>query len=90
MGGFSLTLLEAMACGVPVIAFGLFDVPEYVGQEGVLVKPRDFQELADEMIRLLLDPALNGKLGDRCHNRSLGFSWEKMCSETIQCYKDLL
>ena len=90
VGGFSLTLLEAMACGVPVIAFGLFDVPEYVGKVGVLVKPGDFQELADEMIHLLVDATLNEKLGDLCHHRSLDFSWEKMCSETIECYKNLL
>ena len=85
-----MTLLEAMACGVPVIAFGLFDVPEYVGKVGVLVRPGDFQELADEMIHLLVDATLNEKLGDLCHHRSLDFSWEKMCSETIECYKNLL
>lgn len=90
MGGFSLTLLEAMACGVPVIAFGLFDVPEYVGNDGVLVDPGDFQDLTDEMIRLLLDATLNEKLSGASFRRSLDFSWEKMSLETIELYKSLL
>ncbi len=90
MGGFSLALLEAMACGVPVIAFDLFDVPEYVGKDGVLVKPGDFQELSDEMIRLLLDETLNEKVGNLGLHKSLDFSWEKMSLETIELYKNLL
>jgi glycosyltransferase involved in cell wall biosynthesis len=90
MGGFTLTLLEAMACGVPVLAFDIFEVAEYVGKVGVLVKPGDFQELSDEMIRLLLDATLNEKLAEQSHRESLNFSWEKMSSETIECYKNLL
>jgi glycosyltransferase involved in cell wall biosynthesis len=90
MGGFSLTILEAMACGVPVIAFGLLDVPEYIGNAGILVKPGDFQELADQTIRLLLDQTLNEKLRNKSLQKSLNFSWEKMSLETIEIYKNLL
>jgi len=90
MGGFSLTLLEAMECGTPIIAFGLLDVPEYIGKEGILVKPGDFQELADETIRLLLDETLHDKLKSKSLQKGLDFSWEKMASETAEIYKDLL
>jgi glycosyltransferase involved in cell wall biosynthesis len=90
VGGFSLTLLESMACGTPVIAFGALDAPEYVGKEGVLVKPNDFHSLADETIRLLLDQKAKNELRKRSIEKSRNFSWEKMTSEIVEVYKELM
>lgn len=90
MGGFSLTLLEAMACGTPVIAFDLLDVPEYIGKDGILVKPGNFQGLVDEIIRLLIDETLSENFGNSSIQKSKDFSWEKMSLETINVYKDFL
>ncbi len=90
MGGFSLTLLESMACGTPVIAFDVLDAPDYIGTDGILVKPNDFQGLADETIRLLLDENLSSKLSKQSIDKSLNFSWEKMALEIIDVYKDLM
>ena len=89
-GGFSLTLLESMACGTPVVAFDLLDVPEYVGREGILVKPKDFGGLADETIRVLLDEKLCQDLSERSVKKSMDFSWEKLALETLDVYKELM
>jgi len=89
LGGFSLTLLEAMACGTPVVAFDLLDVPEYVGKDGVLVKPNDFQGLAEKTINILNSQKLSDSLSERAFERSLDFSWEKMSLETAEVYNDL-
>ena len=90
MGGFSLTLLESMACGTPVIAFDLLDVPEYVGKDGILVKPNDFKGLSDEIIRVLLDEKLRNTLSGRVLEKSLNFSWRKMFRETVGVYNELM
>ncbi len=90
LGGFSLTLLEAMACGTPVIAFDLLDVPEYIEQDGVLVKPNDFNALADATIQLLSDKKLSKKLSEISIKKSRHFSWGKMALETLETYKELI
>jgi len=90
LGGFSLTLLESMACGTPVVAFNLLDVPEYAGRAVVLVEPNNFEELADSTIRLLLDEKLRYSLSVRSLQESSQFSWRKMGSETVQIYNKLL
>ena len=90
MGGFSLTLLEAMACGTPVIAFDLMDAPEYVGNAGILVKPNDFQDLANEIVKLLHNKELINNLSKRSIEKTLGFSWQKMASETLEVYREVM
>jgi glycosyltransferase involved in cell wall biosynthesis len=91
LGGFSLTLLESMACGTPVIAFDVLDTPDYVGKtDGVLVKPNDFQGIVDQTVRLLLDENLRNKLSKRSIEKSFEYSWEKMALETVEVYKELI
>ena len=90
LGGFSLTLLESMACGTPVVAFNLLDVPEYAGKSVVLVEPNNFEELADQTISLLLDDKLHNSLSTRSLEESSQYSWQKMGSETVEIYNKLL
>lgn len=89
-GGFSLTLLEAMACCTPVVAFDLLDVPEYVGNGGIRVKPNDFQALANEIIRLLSDEKRRNDLAKESAKTSLNFSWQKMAMETLEVYREII
>ncbi len=90
LGGFSLTLLESMACGTPVIAFNLLDIPEYVEKDGILVAPNNFKALADQTIQLLLDDKLRKQLSKKSLEKSKSFSWKKMALETSKEYIDLL
>jgi glycosyltransferase involved in cell wall biosynthesis len=63
--GLPLSILEAMAAGLPVVASSVGGVPELVldGETGLLVPPGDSRSLAQAIERLLADPALRGRLG---------------------------
>ena len=53
--GFGLPIVEAMACGAPVVASNRAAMPELVGDAGLLVDPEDVGAMADAMARVLLD-----------------------------------
>ena len=63
--GIPNVLIEAMACGLPVITTGVSGIPELVvdGVNGLLVPPEDAPALADAMVRLHRDPDLAQRLG---------------------------
>jgi glycosyltransferase involved in cell wall biosynthesis len=63
--GFGITFVEAMALGVPCVAFRLGGIPEVVldGETGILVPPRDGRAFSDALVRLATDPPLRLKLG---------------------------
>lgn len=64
MEGLPQLLMEAMACGLPVVSTRIVGIPDLVidGETGLLVEPRDADELADALQRLLGDPALAERL----------------------------
>lgn len=80
--GFGLPLLEAMACGAPVIAARSSSLPEVVGDAGLLVDPLDTEELASAMLRLAQDPHLRQGLASLGQERAQAFSWERAAQET--------
>jgi glycosyltransferase involved in cell wall biosynthesis len=75
--GFGLTLLEAMACGTPVITSNVSSMPEVVGDAALLVEPADPEALAAAMLSVFTDDALAVDLGGRGRVRASLFSWEK-------------
>lgn len=85
--GFGLPVLEAMACGVPVIAADTASLPEVVGDAGLLVSPEDPLALAGTLERLLADPALRRVLRDRGLSRSAKFTWEETARKTLTVYR---
>lgn len=88
--GFGLPVVEAMACGCPVIASNVGSLPEIVSDAGILVKPRDIEGWTNAMYTVLTDETLRRKLSKRGLKRSRMFSWEKTARETIKCYIDIL
>jgi glycosyltransferase involved in cell wall biosynthesis len=70
--GVPLTVLEAMACGVPVVATAVGGVPDAVvdGVTGFLVPPRDVGALAGALLRVLRDPAGARRMGLAGHARA--------------------
>ncbi len=85
--GFGLPVLEAMQCGVPVVASRTSSLPEVVGEAGLLVDPRDEAALAEAMLRLLRDGALREELSRRSLERARLFSWEAAVRATVALYR---
>jgi glycosyltransferase involved in cell wall biosynthesis len=92
--GFSLPAIEAMACGVPLVATTGGALPEVVGTDGVtglLVPPDDPGSLAGAIGRLLDDAELRRRLGEAGRQRVLGrFTWQVTAAGTAAQYRALL
>lgn len=73
--GFGLPVLEAMACGTPVITSASSSLPELAGNAAVLVNPHDPEEIASALEQLRADPALRRSLAAQGPVRAAGFSW---------------
>ena len=82
--GFGLPVLEAMACGTPVIASRAASLPEVVGDAGLLFDPFDTAEMAAQIRRVIGDPALQGELRARGRAHAAGFSWKETARQTLE------
>jgi glycosyltransferase involved in cell wall biosynthesis len=87
--GFGLPVLEAMACGAPVLTSNVSSLPEVAGDAAVLVDPLDTQAIADALTRLLADGALRAELGARGVRRARDFSWQRTARETLGVLRNL-
>jgi glycosyltransferase involved in cell wall biosynthesis len=75
--GFGLPVLEAMACGVPVVTSNVSSLPEVVGDAALLVDPADVASIAYGIERLFADDALAKELRQRGLGRARLFSWDR-------------
>lgn len=80
--GFGIPMLEAMACGTPVIASDRTSMPEVAGDAALLVNPDDAEEIASAMARLADDAAFAAALRAKGLARVKAFSWERTAAET--------
>ncbi len=89
--GMPMSVLEAMAAGLPIVASAVGGVPELVGDAGILVPPRDERALTDAIASLLADPARRAQLGAAARERVLReFSIERFRAEHVALYERLL
>ena len=84
---FSLQIVEAMACGTPVISSNRKALPEILGDAGVYFDPGDESSLPDAMRRLAGDAALCATLRDRGIRRAATLSWDRTARETLSVYE---
>lgn len=88
--GFGLTLLEAMACGTPVITSRAASLPEVAGQAAVLFDPRSAAELEAAMVRIAGDAKLRESLREKGKTNVRRFSWEDAANQTARIYENVL
>jgi glycosyltransferase involved in cell wall biosynthesis len=84
--GFGLPLLEAMACGTPVIASNNTSIPEIVDSAALLVEGESAASIAEAMRTVLSSEALRDKLSMLGRRRAADFSWKKCARETVAAY----
>lgn len=88
--GFGIPVLEAMACGAPVITSNISSMPEISEGAGLLVDPYDIQAMAQAIKKLLVDKEMQKKMSEAGLQRARKFSWEKMALSTLELYREVL
>lgn len=87
---FSLPLVEAMACGTPILAARRTAIPEIAGDAAMYFDPDDPVALARLMERAAADAGLRADLRSRGFARVRQFSWRRTAEETLQVYEQVL
>ncbi len=88
--GFGLPILEAMACGCPVITSDHGSMAEVAGSAAILVDPNSSESIADGIMTLLHDSALRDRLVAKGHSRVKEFSWRSTAEQTLAVYREAL
>ncbi|KKU10543.1 MAG: Glycosyl transferase group 1 [Candidatus Woesebacteria bacterium GW2011_GWB1_45_5] len=84
--GYGIPILDAFACGVPVVTSNTASMPEVAGDAAVLVDPTDINSIADGIVKILKGPK---GLVDKGRERVKRFSWEKTAEMTLDVYNEL-
>lgn len=87
---FGLTILEAMAAGIPVLVSRNAGAAGLVqdGVNGLLLEdPRDITEIADKLKLLWMDGELQRRLGEKAHRTALQYTWSRVAQETLEVYQ---
>jgi glycosyltransferase involved in cell wall biosynthesis len=87
--GFGLPLLEAMACGVPVLSSNASSLPEVVGETAVQLSPHDQQAWSQTLLDLLVNPDNRKQMIKDGFRQARQFTWEQSAAQLIQIYASL-
>ncbi len=85
--GFGIPILEAMACGTPVVASNASSLPEVVGEAGLMVSPEDTEALAQALGQALQDTPLRRTLISRGYEQARRFTWERAAGQLLMAYR---
>jgi glycosyltransferase involved in cell wall biosynthesis len=87
--GFGIPLIEAMACGCPIVTADTCAPPEVVDGAAVLVDPLNVEDIAQGMRRVIVDQGLRESLIARGLQRAADFGWEKCAAEVLALFDRL-
>ncbi len=87
--GFGLPVLEAMACGTPVVCSNTSSLPEVAGDAALIVDPTDVRAFGGALRSLWDNPELRAQLGARGLRHVRQFSWERAAEETAAVYREV-
>jgi glycosyltransferase involved in cell wall biosynthesis len=86
--GFGMPVLEAMSLGIPVIVSRRGNLPDLVGDAGVIVEPDEVESIVTAMDRVLGDDGFATMLGTRARERALQFDWQRTAHAVRQVFED--
>jgi glycosyltransferase involved in cell wall biosynthesis len=86
---FGIPLLEAMACGTPVITSNTSSMPEIGGQDAILINPESSDEITEMMLRLEKDNAFYEQQRQIGLERAKLFSWRKTAEKLLKLYQEV-
>lgn len=89
---FPIAILEAMACGIPIVASKIGGIPDIVkdGKDGLLVPPKNQKALTDSIIYLLENEDIIRKMGKNGRGKVEDYSWERIAEETEKVYTEVI
>lgn len=88
--GFGLPILEAMACGCPVVCSKTTSLPEIAGDAALYFNPADINDVAEKIVELLTNEKLKTQLVKKGFDRNKQFSWQNCAEKTIEAYNKKL
>jgi glycosyltransferase involved in cell wall biosynthesis len=87
--GFGFPVIEAMAAGTPVLTSNVSSLPEIVGEDAVMVDPKDVHAIAEGLRRVLTDGALRERLIGSGRARAAGYTWEATARRTAEVLRSV-
>jgi glycosyltransferase involved in cell wall biosynthesis len=88
--GFGLPLLEAMACGVPVLSSDSSCLPEVAGEAAILISPDNQEDWTRVMLETLADPSRRMKMVAAGFLQAREFTWPEAARQLLSIYQNLL